>query len=351
MTGIGLGYAMLLLVVGQANQQQLQRDDEGEQFIAAEPVLHIISDDAPAEAKSKAKTKPKFTAKPLFQQQPKIVAPRLIAASKKTVVPEGKMPDRKVIRIKHAPVVDVADAINELLRAERKANEADDHAVVVADPVSNTLLISATPNLVDQIELLVTALDRKPPLIRVDAALVQVTREATAEKAQVGSASHTWKEGISAALEELGQRGHVRVLARPTVLAVDNQAAFVQVGRREPRLTGMRESSQGRLNSMELENVGLILGVTARANDEDWITMEIDLEDSRLGAQEQGAVIATTSDGEVIRSPGVDVATMQTTICVRSGHAVTAGCVVEQRDDRYGEFWMIVEARLVEQAE
>jgi type II secretory pathway component GspD/PulD (secretin) len=336
---------MLLLAVGQANQQQ--PEEEGEQFIAAEPVLRVSADGLQAEAE--AEGKPKLTARPQVRQQPKIVAPRLIATPEKAVVPEGEMPNRKAIRVKHTPAVDVANAIRQLLGDE--PHDTSKSCAIVAEPITNTILISAAPAMVDQIESLLAVMDQKPASIQIDAALIQVTRGSAAEDASADLPSRAWDEGTDAALRELRQRGVVRVLARPTLLALSNQAAYVQIGRRESRVTGVRESPQGRSNQIELENVGCILGVTARANDENWITMEVDLEDSRLGDREQGAVLATMPDGEVIRSPGVDVATMQSTICVRSGQAVVLGSVVEERDGRYTEFWMIVEARLVERGE
>ena len=317
MTGIELSCVLLALVVGQAAQQPSQVDDPDEQFIAAEPVLRVRPDGPQA-------------------------APPAVAK---------QVPNRKAIRIRYAPAADVAAIVERLLQQESGSDGAERHAVIVADPISNSVLISAAPVVTDQIESIVTTLDRKPALIQVDAALVQVTGQPTAEEATSDSASRTWNEGIEAAIRELRQRGEIRVLARPALMVVDNQAAFIQVGRRQPRLTGVRESPQGRSNQMELENVGLILGVTARSNDDDRITMEIDLEDSRLGPEEQGAVIATTPDGQQVRSPGIDVTTAQTTIRVRDGEAVVAGSIMEHRDDRYGEVWMIVAARFVEQAE
>jgi type II secretory pathway component GspD/PulD (secretin) len=272
-----------------------------------------------------------------------------MATPAKVVQQRKEMPNRKAIRIKYAPASDVANTIEELLQQERSANAGYGQEVVLADMLSNTLLISAPPDRMEKIESLVTTLDRKPALIQVDAVLVQVTGRAD-EKAQKGLPTGSWEDGIDAALKELRGRGEVEVLARPTLMAVDNQAAFVQVGRRVPRLTGVRQSPQGQSNQLELENVGLILGVTARANDDERITMEVDLEESRIGAEERGTLLATTSDGQQVRSPGVDVTTAQTTVCVQSGQAVISGGVIEQRDGHYSECWMVVSARFVDDA-
>ena len=55
-----------------------------------------------------------------------------------------------------------------------------------------------------------------------------------------------------------------------------------------PRITGASVSSSGRVNNVEMENVGLILAVTARINDDGLVTMEVDLEKSQLGDADEG---------------------------------------------------------------
>jgi type II secretory pathway component GspD/PulD (secretin) len=343
MTSIRLGCATFLVAVGQAAFGQPQGDSADEGFIAAEPIVQAGRETRPSSAETPPKRR--LTPIPVQPQQPKIVRPRIVAPLKKVAVPVRQAPERKARRIKYMPAAEVAEAINELLRQEPGQR---DGAAIVADPVTNTLLISAAPAVMPQIESLVDAMDRKPASIQVVAAIVQVAREGGDEGAQRPATHTVWKEGIASALKELQARGQVRVLASPAINAVNDQAAFVQIGQRESRITGARVSSQGRSNMVELENVGLILGVTARANDDRWITMEVDLEDSRLGAEGEGAVIAATPDGEEIRSQDVDVTVLQTTVSILSGHAVLIGGASVRRDDRHTEFWMVLEGRIID---
>ncbi len=44
--------------------------------------------------------------------------------------------------------------------------------------------------------------------------------------------------GVDAVIEGLRERGELKVLARPQIMTLDNQPAFIQIGKRVPRITG-----------------------------------------------------------------------------------------------------------------
>ncbi len=72
-------------------------------------------------------------------------------------------------------------------------------------------------------------------------------------------------ENISFLLRALQDSRRLEILSRPQVLTLDNQQAFIQVGQRVPRIVRSSITVQGFQNSdVELENVGLIIGVTPR---------------------------------------------------------------------------------------
>ncbi len=62
----------------------------------------------------------------------------------------------------------------------------------------------------------------------------------------------------------------MEILSRPQVMTLDNQPAFIQVGERVPRIVGTSINQVGQVNNIELENVGLILGVTPRISPDAW---------------------------------------------------------------------------------
>lgn len=97
-----------------------------------------------------------------------------------------------VIKLRNSPVADVANAINQFLQSQRDLAQIDPNIVtnmellereiiVVPEPVSNSLLISATPRYYDEIRQIVDRLDQAPPQVVIQALLVEVELDNTDE--------------------------------------------------------------------------------------------------------------------------------------------------------------------------
>jgi len=97
-----------------------------------------------------------------------------------------------VIQVKNSPVEAIATAINDFLNSRRDLSNVDPElvssveqlereVVVVAEPESNSLLISATPDRFDEIKELVARLDEAPKQVIIQALLVEVELENTDE--------------------------------------------------------------------------------------------------------------------------------------------------------------------------
>lgn len=134
-------------------------------------------------------------------------------------------------------------------------------------------------------------------------------------------------ENISILIRALEETRRVDVLARPQVMTLDNQPAFIQVGKRVPRIVGTRFDGRTQVNTVELEPVGLILAVTPRISPDGSVVMEIDAEKSDLGPESEGIPISIT-EGTVIRSPAVLVTTAQTTVSAAHGETIVLGGLI-----------------------
>lgn len=335
-----------------------------------------------------------------------------------------------VYRLKNAPAVDVATAINEFLRSERQVIAAEPgtvspfrrierEVVVVPEIVSNSIIISATPRFYQDIIDLVEQLDAEPPQVVIQVLIASVDLQNTDEfgvelglqdsllfdrslleniETITNTAQQSTDEGIITATEQiiqaanltpgfnfttqqLGNSGSDRslttsdrvgsqavsvfdvgrinnelgfgglvlsassesvsvlvralqacrrleVLARPQVMTLDNQSAFIQVGQRVPRVTGTTITEVGQVNSVTLENVGLILGVTPRISPTGMVVMEIDAERSELAPESEGIPISFSSTGEVLRSPPINTTTAQTTVSAMSGETIILGGLI-----------------------
>lgn len=135
-------------------------------------------------------------------------------------------------------------------------------------------------------------------------------------------------ENVSVLLRALDQSGSMEVLSRPQIMTLDNQQAFIQVGQRVPRIVNSQLTQLGQINSLALEDVGLLLGVTPRISPDGHVVMELDAEKSEVGPERDGIPISVSSDGTVIRSPRVDVTTAQTTVSAASGQTIVIGGLI-----------------------
>ena len=90
-----------------------------------------------------------------------------------------------VYRLKNAPAIDVAQAINDFLRSQRQLQLAapgvlspfqqlESEVVVVPEPVSNALILSATPRFFKEIADLIEKLDSPPPQVMIQVLIAEV---------------------------------------------------------------------------------------------------------------------------------------------------------------------------------
>ena len=133
---------------------------------------------------------------------------------------------------------------------------------------------------------------------------------------------------ISVLIRALQEDRQLRILSRPLVRTLDNQPAFIQVGQRVPRIIGSTIGINGQSNNIDLENVGLILGVTPRISPDGNVVMEIDAEKSKVGPEVEGIPVAVSMDGTIIRSPRVDTITAQATVSVADGETIVLGGMI-----------------------
>ena len=328
-----------------------------------------------------------------------------------------------VYRLKNAPTIDVARAISSFLRSEQQVQEAapgsvspflqiEREVIVVPEPVSNSLIISATPRFFEDIMKLVEQLDAQPPQVMIQVLIAELSLDNTDEfgvelglqdsilfdrsllgelvkltetttspngvqttteriisqeatpgflfnnqtlgnnvamgpgsVAGQGLSSFTVgrvnnelgfgglvlsasSESVSILVRALQESRRLEVLSRPQIMTLDNQPAYIQVGERVPRIIGSQISQVGQVNNIALENVGLILAVTPRISPEGMVVMEIDAEKSDLGAEADGIPVSTSTDGTVIRSPRINLATAQTTVSAASGETIVLGGLI-----------------------
>lgn len=136
-------------------------------------------------------------------------------------------------------------------------------------------------------------------------------------------------ENISMLIRALQQCHRLEVLSRPQVMTLDNQPAYVQVGQRVPYINSASITTAGnQVNTVQLQNVGIILGVTPRISPDGLVVMEIDAEKSQTGPESEGVPISVLTNGQVIRAPRIETTTAQTTVSAMDGQTVVLGGLI-----------------------
>jgi len=335
----------------------------------------------------------------------------------------------EVYRLKNSPANDVALAVNELLRSQRQLmiaapgalspfQQIESEVVIVPEPVSNSLIICATPRFFQEVLDLVEKLDAAPAQVMIQVLIADLTlrntdefgvelglqdsvlfnrsllenlstitnttqkstssgivtstqqeivsatntpgfnfngattgnsgsNTALANSGQVGGQSlanfslgrinnelgygglvlSASSESVSVLIRALQESQRLEVLGRPQVMTLDNQPAFIQIGKRVPRITGTQVNQIGQANTIDLVNVGLILGVTPRISPEGMVVMEIDAEKSDVGPESEGIPVSI-SGSTVIRSPSFNTTMAQTTVSARDGETIVLGGLI-----------------------
>lgn len=343
-----------------------------------------------------------------------------------------------VYQLKNVSSLDVSKAVSDFLRSERQIQQAspgglspfqqiEREVIVVPEPVSNKIIISATPRFYKDILAIVEQLDEQPPQVMIQVLIAEVALNDTDEfgielglqdsllfdrsllsnladsqtltntaqqstdqgiitattqtligattepgfnfnQALLGNSgsarslatagavagqalsnfavgrSNTklgygglvlsaGSESVSVLLRALHENRRLEVLSRPQVMTLDNQPAWIQVGQRVPRITGSNVGVTGTVNSLTLEDVGLILGVTPRISPEGMVVMEIDTEKSEVGSDVDGIPVLVSTDGTIVKSPKINVINAQTTVSAADGETIILGGLITKRTE------------------
>ena len=320
---------------------------------------------------------------------------------------EDNLRSLQVYRLSNAPAADVAEALNEYIDGRQEINDADPSAIspfeqtrreilVIPEIVTNSLLISATPEYFAELEPVIQSLDRRPPMVKVKVLIAQITLDALNEfgvevgiqdsllfdrglsnlrfpfnssnlgndnsatslatrKLLAGQALSNLavgrtnsnagfgglvlsagNESVNVLIRALQQRNAIRVLADPQVTTIDNLLARIQVGQKVPTVTAVNQTNAGGFsNSVEYTDVGIILEITPRVSPDGTIVMTVNATNSSLGNIDDGIPIFSDANGTIIRSPIINNTTAETTIMARSGQTVVfSGLLQELRSEQ-----------------
>lgn len=271
-----------------------------------------------------------------------------------------------------------AESVAEILRghaegqaaAEGSADRgARDQVTILADPATNSLVISAPPSSMRNLRSIIEQLDIRRAQVLVEAIIVEVTADRSAEfgvqwavdprdggndaaavvnfnrggngilqmaqnpngitppdglmlgvgRIRAGSTS------FGALLSALAGDVNSNILSTPSLMTMDNEEAEINVGQTVPFLSGQFSgtgSVPGQVNPFQTinrEDVGLRLRITPTINEGDAVQLTIEQEVSSLSAAPTGAVDLVTNKREI-----------RTRVIVEDGDIIVLGGLMDE---------------------
>ncbi|MEX2649256.1 MAG: type II secretion system secretin GspD [Alphaproteobacteria bacterium] len=221
---------------------------------------------------------------------------------------------------------------------------------IIADEVTNALLILATPEDYRMIQAALRKLDIVPLQVLIDAVIADVTltnelRYGVQSFLQSGVSTAVLSTGTSAAiaatfpgfaytytsgdgdkkaiLEALESVTDVNIVSSPRLLVLDNQSARLQVGDEVPIITQQQQSTADNanvINNIQFRETGVIVEVTPRVNSGGLVTLDINQEVSNVSQSVDTGVL----------TPTIAQRKLQSSIAVQSGQTIVLGGLIQE---------------------
>jgi len=222
---------------------------------------------------------------------------------------------------------------------------------VVADIDTNALLVRTASKNFERVKAILEELDRPVRQVLIKVLLAEVTHENTTDfgvefsalNIRAGSATGSIGTdfGVAAAsgglvarvvdvdytvtLRALQTVGKLNVLSRPYILASDNQEASITVGNIVPFIRDSRITDLGQtINTIEYEDIGIILNVLPHINPEGLVIMDVAPEISTLTG-------TTVPISETVDAPVFAKRSALTRVAIRNGQTIVIGGLMEDR--------------------
>ena len=237
---------------------------------------------------------------------------------------------------------------------------------IVADEISNSLIILATPRDYDKIREVLVRIDVVPRQVLIEAIIAEIALTGNLQfgiehafatggienvlgtSGEGGSSNSLLQTGAKRAvsisqsglfsfitdqdrfmsfINAVNSRSKVNILATPHVIAADNREAHILIGEEVPILTSTQQSTLATANivsSIQYRDTGTILTILPQVNSAGLVNMEIRQEVSDVGNPSFG----DTS------SPSFTSRETETTVVVQNRESVLLGGIIDERVER-----------------
>lgn len=139
-------------------------------------------------------------------------------------------------------------------------------------------------------------------------------------------------ENVSVLIRALAQRRRLEILSRPQIMTLDNQEAFIQVGQQVPLIANSVIQPQGGVvNTVQYQDVGIILQVVPKINPDGSVVMRVDPEISALAPIADVNSRVEVSTGVFARA--INTTRAQTTVSANDGQTAVIGGLIRRETE------------------
>ena len=239
-------------------------------------------------------------------------------------------------------------------RKYRSNTELGD-AVITVDPETRSLVIVTDEDTHKELSKVIATLDQPKPQVLIKVVFLEVTHNKDSDIGVEGSYTYKLKgpqiNGVnqnvaaqsalglagladgsfirlatddwSATLRAIATNGKVEILSRPSILARNNQEAVIVVGQEVPFITNSRITDNGQtINTVQYDNVGIILRVTPFITSEGTVEMIVAPEISTLTDK-------TVAISDKANSPVIAKRSAETVVVTPNAKTVVIGGLME----------------------
>ena len=233
--------------------------------------------------------------------------------------------------------------------AAQAVNDLTGQALVVAEPDTNSLIVTTAVKYKREVEAIIRELDRPAAQVLIKVLVAEVTHDNSADFGTDFSILNTRPNGngqafnqafgqpgsgltvtflennLNVTLHALAQQNKLDVLSRPYILASDNQEANILVGQNVPIVLGTNVTSFGNtVSTYEYRNVGIILDVTPHINPEGQVILDVAPEISQLTGQ-------TVNIGPGVNAPVIADRSASSRVAIKDGQTIVIGGLMQDQ--------------------
>lgn len=240
---------------------------------------------------------------------------------------------------------------NNQTQKESSATDLTGQVTVVSNNDTNALMIMTSSKNYVRVKAIIEELDRPIPQVLIKVLVAEVTHDngidigvefsglnmrnngngfSAGTNYGIASANEGFKfslieTNLTAAISALESVGKLNILSRPYILTSDNKKATIIVGEEVPFIRDSRTTDEGStINTIEYEDIGIILNVTPHINPDGLVIMDVAPEISTLTGN-------TVPISETVNAPTFAKRSASSRVAIQDGQTIVIGGLVQDR--------------------